>query len=274
MEEKNGLNDIILNKNSKNNSTKKILLTIATFAIILIVVVVIMNQISGSKKSSLPHAPEPAPVVVEEVVQQPEVDSPEYTVPVIEKSIEHTSELIEEDDEAVESEKVEYDKVVEVKPESTAVIPDGKDETERIIEEVFEDPTIVKEPVYTTTSQTKTVQPVEKAAPKQVFKPQAIRPSGKYDAKTKRVVKTETTTAAEAGQYYVQVGSFAKYAPSKSFLDKIANRGYTYTFHKVTRNGKTLNKVLVGPFKTQSAAREALPIIKRSVEPGAFLTKI
>lgn len=264
MEEKNELNDIILNKNSKNNSTKKVLLTIATFAITLIVVVVIMNQIGGNRESSLPHAPEAAPVVVEEVVQEPEPEVPEQTTAVVDQVVEETGN----------ADVVEYEKVTEVKPVSNMVIPDGKDETDRIVEEVFEEPSIVKEPVYTTSTQTKSVKPIEKPAPKQVFKPQSIRPSGKYDPKKQRVVETKTAYSAEAGQYYVQVGSFAKYAPSKSFLNKIADRGYTYTFHKVTKNGKTLNKVLVGPFKTQAAAREALPIIKRSVEPGAFLTKI
>jgi hypothetical protein len=32
--------------------------------------------------------------------------------------------------------------------------------------------------------------------------------------------------------------------------------------------------VLVGPFKTQSSAREALPIIKKSVIQTAFLVKL
>lgn len=268
MEEKNELNDIILNKNSKNNNTKKVLLTIATFAITLIVVVVIMNQIGGNKESSLPHAPVPAPVVVEEVVQEPEPELSEQNVAVVDPAVEETGYA------DTDTDVVEYEKVIEVKPAPAAVIPDGKDETDRIVEEVFEDPSIVKEPVYTTTKPVKTVKPVEKPAPKQVLKPQPVRPSGKYDPKTQRVVETKTSYSAEAGQYYVQVGSFEKYAPSKAFLDKIADRGYTYTYHKVTKNGKTLNKVLVGPFKTQAAAREALPIIKRSVEPGAFLTKI
>jgi len=257
MENKNELNDIILNKNAKNNSTKKILLTIATFAIILIIVVVIMNQVSGTKESNLPHAPQMSEVVVEEVVQEPELEVVESSVPVIEQSIEHESELIEDDDVADEV--------------KSSNIPDGKDETERIVEAVFE------EPVYTSTtkkSTSTTANTVKKTEPKQVLKPKTFLPSGKYDPKSKSVVQSATPTTATSGQYYIQVGSFATYTPSKTFLDKIANRGYTYTFHKITRSGKTLNKVLVGPFKTQSAAREALPIIKRNVEPGAFLTKI
>ncbi len=262
MEDKNGLNDIILNKSSKDNNTKKILLTVATFAIILIIVIVVMNQISGKKESSLPHAPEVSEVTVEEVVQEPDF---EEAVPVIENAIEHTSELIE-DEETVDSKSV------------SKTAPDGKNETQRILEAAFEEPKIIEEPDYTakqkSTTKSVAAKPVQKAEPKQVLKPKTVLPSGKYNPKTKRVVQTKAPIAAQSGQYYIQVGSFATYAPSKTFLEKIANRGYTYVFHKTTRNGKTLNKVLVGPFKTQSAAREALSVIKRSVEPGAFLTKI
>ena len=257
MDEKNELNDIILNKSSQKNNTKKVLLTIATFAIILIVVVVIMNQFSANKESSLPHSPEVAEVIVEEVIEEPEVETTQADVPVIENDIAHTSELVEEDE-----------------PEKN--IPDGKNETERIFDAAFEEPVIVEEPTYSSKTAPKkqaAKQTTKKVETKQVLKPKAVHPSGKYDPKSKRAVKAPTGKV-ESGSYYVQVGSFATYSPAKSFLNKITNRGYTYTFHKVTRSGKTLNKVLVGPFRTQSSAREALSVIKRNVEPGAFLTKI
>jgi len=250
MEERNELNDIILNKTEKKGSNKKLLVAIATFAIILIIVVVVMNKLGGSQESNLPHPPKQRAIVVEEI-QEP--DYAERSVPVIENSIEHTSELVEED-------------VVE----DVDVIP--------------EDDNVLEEPVY----EKKTVQkpkskPVVKAKKKvtKTSKPKAktTRPSGKYNPKKQRVEKSKAVepskpVAATKGSYYVQVGSFAKYAPSKKFLSKIEKHGYTYTYHKVTRNSKTLNKVLVGPFKTKAAAREALPVIKRSIVRGAFLTKI
>ena len=242
MEERNELNDIILNKTEQKGSNKKLLVAIATFAIILIIVVVVMNKLNGPKESSLPHAPKQHIIIVEEL-QEPEYE--ERSVPVIEQSIEHTSELLEED----------------------------------IVEEIDlipEDNTPLKEPVIEKKSVAK---PTHKASSKkETPKPTAksTRPSGKYNPKTKRIEKSKATKpiAATKGSYYVQVGSFAKYSPSKKFLNKIEKYGYTYTYHKVTRNSKTLNKVLVGPFKTKAAAREALPVIKRNVERGAFLTKI
>lgn len=249
MEERNELNDIILNKTEQRGSNKKLLVAIATFAIILIIVVVVMNKLgSDSNPSTLPHPPKKRTVVVEEVIEEP--DYAEKSVPMIEKSIENISELRDDD----------------VVVEEVDLIP--------------ENDTVLKEPTY---SHKKASKPVHKKAPKAKAKPKpkvkTTRPSGKYNPKTKHLEKSSAAphsepVAATKGKYYVQVGSFAKYAPSKKFLNKITQRGYTYTYHKVTHNGRTLKKVLVGPFKTQSAAREALPIIKRSVERGAFLTKI
>ncbi len=96
--------------------------------------------------------------------------------------------------------------------------------------------------------------------------------------KPKPVVKSAPTTApiktTSTTSYYIQVGSFTKYEPNKKFLTSITKLGYKYTYHKVTINGKTLNKVLVGPFKTEQEARDARRVLRSKVEPGAFLVKL
>ena len=55
MEEKQELNDIILNKNSSSN-TKKLIFAIATLGVILVIVVLVMNSINSSDESNLPQA--------------------------------------------------------------------------------------------------------------------------------------------------------------------------------------------------------------------------
>jgi DedD protein len=75
-------------------------------------------------------------------------------------------------------------------------------------------------------------------------------------------------------KYYIQVGSFSKYEPNKKFLKSITDLGYKYTYHKVKVNTKTLNKVLIGPFKTQKEANDAKRVIRAKIEPGAFLVKL
>ena len=62
MEEKNELNDIILNKGTATNSNKKIILAVATLGIILIIVVMLMNSLNSNGTDNLPQAalpPEP-----------------------------------------------------------------------------------------------------------------------------------------------------------------------------------------------------------------------
>ncbi len=74
--------------------------------------------------------------------------------------------------------------------------------------------------------------------------------------------------------YYIQVGSFSKYTPNKKFLKKITNLGYVYKFHKIIHKSKTINKVLIGPFKNVIKAKEARAIIRTKIEPGAFLIQL
>ncbi|WP_373001303.1 SPOR domain-containing protein [Sulfurimonas sp.] len=115
---------------------------------------------------------------------------------------------------------------------------------------------------------------------KQVTKPKetakVVKATPKPEPKKVSSVKKEAPQAesSNAAAYFVQVGSFSKYAPNKKFLDSILSQGYRYKFHKVTNNSKTLNKVLVGPFYTEKEARAALRNIRSNIEAGAFLIKL
>ena len=98
-------------------------------------------------------------------------------------------------------------------------------------------------------------------------------------SKTKKIVTTKKQSVAKIQttsniKYYIQVGSFSKYKPNKKFITSITNLGYKYIYHKVTINAKPLNKVLIGPFKTQKEANDAKRVIRAKIEPGAFLVKL
>ena len=74
MNDKNELNDIILNKGSSANSNKKIILAVATLGVILIIVVMLMNSLSSNGTDNLPQAalpPEPQTKIVEEDADEP-----------------------------------------------------------------------------------------------------------------------------------------------------------------------------------------------------------
>ncbi|MBE0513426.1 SPOR domain-containing protein [Sulfurimonas sp.] len=218
MEEKNELNDIILNKGGSSSSNKKIILAVATLGVILIVVVMLMNTLTSSGTDNLPQAVLP-PEPQKELATKNEEPLFE-DVPVVQESSAESTSL----DEIAQK----------LKEEST------------------------KENL-----QTKKEESVASA------------PVAQKTVETKKVpTSPKTSTPATSGEYYIQVGSFAKYEPNKKFLDSILNLGYKYKFHKVTVNSKTLNKVLVGPFHNEAEARKALTPVRKSVEAGAFLTKI
>lgn len=219
MEEKNELNDIILNKGGSAAGNKKIVLAVATLGVILIIVVMLMNTLTSKGTDNLPQAilpPQPKSSPMQEVVEEPLFEE---------------VEVVQEDQKSGDSLDKIAQKLKEESKKEEVVVPEVKE---------------VK-------VETPTKAVVKQTVPKTVV----AKP------------KTDLT-----GNYYIQVGSFSKYAPNKKFLDTITKQGYTYKFHKVVKNGKTLNKVLVGPFANEKKAREALIAVRTFLEAGAFLIKL
>mgnify|MGYP002712003147 FL=1 len=224
MEEKNELNDIILNKGGSTSGSKKLVLAVATLGVILIIVVMLMNTISSKGTDNLPQAvlpPEPQPQELTEVENEPLFEE----VEVIQEEEQNNNSL---------------DKIAQKLKEES--------KKEKLAK----------------------VTPAPKKVPQRRPKPKA---------ETKRVVEQKVSTPVTpvsqmTGSYYIQVGSFAKYEPNKKFLDSILRLGHKYKFHQVNKNGKVLNKVLVGPFPSEKEARNALRSVRSNIEAGAFLTKI
>ncbi len=219
MEEKNELNDIILNKGAGTTYNKKIILAVATLGIVLIIVVMLMNTFTSDGTDNLPQAAlPPEPKAAYDLI--PEEDALFEDVAVVEDDTKNNNNL---DNIA---QKLKQESLADIQ-----TIEDMEAEVPKAVEKVVE-------------------KVIHKPAPK-------------------RVQKTPATSA-----YYIQVGSFSKYAPNKKFLKSITDRGYSYTYHKVMRNGKPLNKVLVGPFQTEREAKSARRNIRNNIEPGAFLIKL
>ncbi len=217
MEEKNELNDIILNKGSGTNNNKKVILAVATLGVILIIVVMLMNTLTSKGTDNLPQAILP----------------PEPTIA--------SNALVEQEPL--------FEEVVVVQEESTN--SDNLDNiAQKLKQESLAEVENVPEPIVT--------KPAKKQAPK------------------KKTVKKESKKSKSSSvvAYYIQVGSFSKYEPNKKFLKSITDRGYTYKYHKVTVNGKTLNKVLIGPFYNEVKAKNERINIRTDIEAGAFLIKL
>jgi DedD protein len=229
MDEKNELNDIILDKNGGVNKNKKIILASAVFGVVLIGVVLVMSNISSDGTNNLPK-----PVSIDEQKVETIQDS---------SSKSSDSSLFEEV-EVIEEEPI-YDNKLDL------IAQKLKQESQ---EEVVK----------------KEIQTIPNPKPKHI--------SVKKDTvKHKEVAKVEKTHSVKkhiAKKYYVQVGSFSKYEPNKKFLKSITDRGFNYKYHKVNVNSQVLNKILIGPFRSEKDARVALKTIRKHIEAGAFLTKI
>jgi len=236
MDDKNELNDIILNKSDTKSNQKKILLTVATFAIILIIVVIVMNLMNSSGTDNLPKAKL----------------SPEKTAQAVTAQDDPLFEAVEvtDDKESITTiqSKTDLDQLTQKIKQQTQ----NEYEVEAAIEQEI---VIVQENEF------ESVKTEPKAQPKPKTVKQEKSTSAKGSAKQ----------AVEIGATYIQVGSFSKYTPNKKFLNTISHSGYDYAYHRVVQQGKIVNKVLVGPFKNRADAQNKLMSVRKNITPDAFI---
>jgi DedD protein len=106
---------------------------------------------------------------------------------------------------------------------------------------------------------------------------------------TAKTPKTPTTTTTQPVQtnvaasiqnsntvksgHYIQVGSFSN-PPNKTFLDNIAKKDYEYHLYKTAIKSKQVTLVLVGPYPSESVARDTLLDVKATISKDAFYKKI
>ena len=83
---------------------------------------------------------------------------------------------------------------------------------------------------------------------------------------------TETNGCKESviKGYYVQVGAYAHSKPVR-YLNSIEQKGYQATLYETSIKGKTVTKVLVGPYSSYSEARKKLKEIKSKIVNNAFI---
>jgi len=289
MEEKNELNDIILNKGGTSAGSKKLLLAIATLTLILIIVLVVMNSLKNDDVQKAPQAIlPPEPSAPTEIINDPLFEPVEV--------IQEGNESAQEQDLGKVAQKIKEESLQNVPVSEPAIVPVvpapvmpvkttvqsasvvHTPAPKPIISKIVAEPTIAKTPKPSP----KTVQavPVKQAA-KKVIQP-TIAP------KTAAVVKTPTavpvtpakaidskseskptpSTVNSGGTFYVQVGSFTK-EPNKALFDRLNARGMKYTTQK---SGET-TKILVGPFQGEKAVQDAMSNIRQNIEAKAFKIK-
>jgi len=84
--------------------------------------------------------------------------------------------------------------------------------------------------------------------------------------------KSNTNNNIIKDEYYIQVGAFFSYPPDKKFLKTIIKEKLSYIIVRGEKNGKTYEKVMIGPYPSRKKAKEALPVIRKRINQNAYIT--
>jgi len=86
--------------------------------------------------------------------------------------------------------------------------------------------------------------------------------------------KPEPKAKASSGLFYIQVASLAKNSePSKAFQSQLKSNNLNFVLKEKVVNGRSVNRVYVGPFDSRKEANAVLKRVKSRIEPGAFVVK-
>ncbi len=300
MEEKNELNDIILNKGGNGSGSKKLLLAIATLTLILIIVLVIMNSLKNDETKKSPQAilpPEPsAPTeIINDPLFEPVEVLQEGNGSMGEQSLDQVAQKIKDESlqnipasvpvvqTAVPAKTTVQSAPVAAAPVPAAPVPSvQKIAPKAVSQKTYSEPTIAQKPAPKKVQaapikqevkqepkkavQPKTAAPVKQAETAAVAASKA--PQAKVDTKAVTALAKAAPAAETGGTYFVQVGSFTN-EPNKSLIDRLNASGLKYTTQK---SGNT-TKVLVGPFQGEKAVQDAMGNIRQNIEAKAFKIK-
>ncbi len=270
----NDLSDIVLEKDSKKTeSTKKWLLTAASMILLFLIILIVMkmlNKPDGVLDENIANVGESVETLAADDMQEAAAEDIQENLFKKEPIIDETSETDLKFEEMVRKLK-EQDKV------EVPVVEKVQKETVTVAKPLVEQP-VVKE------VKPKEIKPVvevvERELPVRKTIPQDVAPYQepvvqKVTPKKPAAPKYTTATAIPSiSGYFIQVGATAKSFPDKNFLTKIKRAGFDYIVHGVTIKGKHIKKVLVGPYSTRDAAKEALRGVKANINPSAYIYRI
>jgi hypothetical protein len=111
---------------------------------------------------------------------------------------------------------------------------------------------------------------------KSVKIPSVIKEKQIENMKKAIVVKTQMQEVEQTslkGNFYVQVGSFVG-KPKSALLQNIKQNGLNYKIIKFPRGGKSISKLLIGPYTKRAAAMQELKKVRKNIQKDAFIAEI
>ena len=246
IQEEQEYSDIMLSSNTNNEMNKKKYLILGLVLVILFLLTIIVIRLLTNDSSQDDSFSKSNDNKSEQVLANENIEE-QYQKIINEKlkNIQEEKEQVAVNEEQIDN-KLNLQKI---------------EEKEKVLETVKEES---KPDVF----DVKKVEPVY-VAPKKIAKeePKAIK---KVVKKTYTKVSSNTTNSKPKGTY-VQIGAFSK-MPSTNYLNSIEKKGFSYKVYKVNINGKTFNKLLIGPYNTRGQATLATSSIKKKLNvSGAFI---
>lgn len=288
MEEKNELNDIILNKSGSNTGSKKLLLAIATFTLILIIVLVIMNSLKNDEVQKSPQAIlPPEPTAPTEIINDPLFEPVEViqegnetangAAPQGTTDLNQVAQKIK--NESMQNTPAVQNKVIEpvgaivpatkvtVQPVAITPAPTPKAKVAPAVAKA-QPVENTKKPHGTAVIKQEKTTPAKIVEPKKAVQEAAAPTPAKAVTETKTADVKPAATGTAPTTYYIQVGSFTN-EPNKALFDRLNASGMKYT----TQKSGSVTKVLVGPFQGEKSVQDAMGSVRQNVEAKAFKIK-
>ena len=116
----------------------------------------------------------------------------------------------------------------------------------------------------------------KKTLPKLINVPKAIPKQDIAKMKKAILIKTqmkEIEQTSEKGNFYIQVGSFLG-EPKSGLLHSITRKGLQYKIIKFPKDGKSISKLLIGPYITRGEAVNILVKVRKHIQKDAFIAEI
>lgn len=274
-EKKTGFDDIVLEKNPKGGKMKKILVNAIILIIVFLIVLIIMKFLnSGPKEEVSPNTPvPPAPIEQKQtfentpIVQEKKDDEYTKLLESMKEKEGNTSDTFKDqvppppaEEKAANEQASKELKVLEEKSST--------DDAKKLVNEAFVKPGLDEEEKHE----------VKKKDLQKVSKEKAVK-----KAKTaKKLAKEESTSPKDLfsnlgvkgeGELspgkYIQLYSVSKVDPNSKALKNLRAKNYKYIVYKIQRDGKNLNKILIGPVSPDKLS-ETLAKIKKDISKGAY----
>ena len=88
------------------------------------------------------------------------------------------------------------------------------------------------------------------------------------------IAESTSSTAATPGSYWLQVVSLQNYADADRYKAKLILSGFNASVQRYTTNGRTYNRVMLGPFDSQKTAEQTQAQLKANNQLDSIVVKM